>query len=67
MDILYPIIVESISGYFPSARERRDNGEIIVSTPNSLLNEKAYILVDGKQKEVKEVIKPTSTLSSFFK
>jgi len=59
--------IESISGYFPSARERRDNGEIIVSTPNSLLNEKAYILVDGKQKEVKEVIKPTSTLSSFFK
>ncbi len=59
--------IESISSYFPSARERRDKGEIIVSTPGSLLNEIPYTLVDGKQNEIKEVIKPTSTLSSFFK
>ena len=65
--------IENISDFFPSARERRDNGEIIISTPSSLSNKKAYILVDGKQQQIKEVIKSTSNkeqnindLSNFF-
>lgn len=58
--------IDRISSYFPSARERRANGEIIVSTPGSVLNEKAYTLVDGRQNEIKEAKQVGATLEGFF-
>lgn len=58
--------IDRISSYFPSARERRDRGEIIVSTPGSVLNEKAYTLVDGRQNEIKEPKQVGATLEGFF-
>lgn len=58
--------IDRISSYFPSARERRDRGEIIVSTPGSVLSEKAYILVDGRQQEIKEAKQVGATLEGFF-
>ena len=58
--------IDRISTYFPSARERRENGEIIVATPSSVLLEKAYTLVDGKQNEIKEPEPVMSTLEGFF-
>ena len=58
--------IDRISTYFPSAKERRANGEIIVSTPGSVLAEKAYVLVDGRQIEVKESKEVGSTLEAFF-
>lgn len=58
--------IERISSYFPSAAERRARGEIIVSTPGSVLNEKAYTLVDGRQNEIKEPKESGSTLEAFF-
>ena len=47
--------IDRISSYFPSAKQRREDGEIIVSTPGSVLNEKAYTLVDGKQNEINKL------------
>jgi len=58
--------IDRISNYFPSARQRRDNGEIIVSTPGSVLTEKAYTLVDGRQFEIKEPKEVGATLEGFF-
>jgi hypothetical protein len=58
--------IDRISSYFPSARDRRDRGEIIVSTPGSVLNEKAYTLVDGRQNEIKEPKQVGATLEGFF-
>ena len=58
--------IDRISSYFPSARERRERGEIIVSTPGSVLLEKAYTLVDGRQNEIKEPKEVGSTLEGFF-
>ena len=58
--------IDKISSYFPSARERREAGEIIISTPGSVLNKKAYTLVDGKQNEIKEPEEIGSTLEGFF-
>lgn len=58
--------MDRISSYFPSAKERRANGEIIISTPGSVLNEKAYTLVDGRQNEIKEDKPVGSTLEGFF-
>jgi hypothetical protein len=58
--------IDRISSYFPSAKQRREDGEIIVSTPGSVLNEKAYTLVDGKQNEIKEPKDIGATLEGFF-
>lgn len=58
--------IDRISSYFPSARDRRDRGEIIVSTPGSVLNEKAYTLVDGRQNEIKEPKQVGAALEGFF-
>ena len=58
--------LDSISSYFPSARKLRERGEIIVSTAGSVLNKKAYTLVDGRQIEVKESILENATLEEFF-
>jgi hypothetical protein len=58
--------IDRISSYFPSAKQRREAGEIIVSTPGSVLNEKAYTLVDGRQNEIKEPKETGATLEGFF-
>lgn len=58
--------IDRISSYFPSARERRENGEIIVSAPGSILAEKAYTLVDGRQNEIKAPKDVGATLEGFF-
>jgi hypothetical protein len=58
--------IDRISSYFPSARQRREAGEIIISTPGSVLNKKAYTLVDGKQNEIIEPEEIGSTLEGFF-
>jgi glycosyltransferase involved in cell wall biosynthesis len=58
--------IDRISSYFPSARERRENGEIIISTPGSVLLEKPLTLVDGRQNEIKEPKQVGATIEGFF-
>ena len=58
--------IDRISSYFPSARERRANGEIIISTPGSVLLEKPLTLVDGRQNEIKEPKQVGATIEGFF-
>lgn len=58
--------IESIFDYFPSAKEHRARGEIIVSTASSILKKEPRVLVDGKQIAVKETKEVGVTLEAFF-
>lgn len=57
--------LEEITKYFPSAPERRANGELIMSSANGTLKKTPMIMIDGKQQVIKE--EPvTNTLEAFF-
>jgi len=57
--------IDVISEYFPSAKERRANGELVMSSANGTLKQTPMIMEEGKQVIVKE--KPiTNTLEEFF-
>lgn len=56
--------IKKISSYFPGAAKKRERGEILVSTPASVIAKKAYTLIDGKQVEVK--LKVSSKMESLF-
>ena len=57
--------MDVISEYFPSARERRARGEVIMSSAAGALSRRQLVMVDGKQQELKEPI-ITNTLDNFF-
>jgi hypothetical protein len=53
-----------ISSYFPDAQERRNKGEIVMTSASAFLKSTPLILVDGKQ--VEPTLTPTSSLEEFF-
>lgn len=57
--------MDIISEYFPSARERRANGQLIMSSANGTLKQTPMIMVDGKQEIIKEKSSGVS-LEDFF-
>lgn len=57
--------IAKISEYFPSARERRSRGEVIMSNPSATLSRTPTILVDGKKQEIKDK-QETNSLEDFF-
>ncbi len=58
--------IEVISEYFPSAKERRARGEIIMSSPNGTLKQIPMIMEDGRQQIINEKPAPKATLEDFF-
>jgi len=57
--------IDVICEYFPSAKERRANGELIMSSANGTLRQTPMIMEDGKQLIIKEKL-ITNTLEEFF-
>jgi|TARA_R110000764_G_scaffold36807_3_gene82171 hypothetical protein len=58
--------VETISDYFPSARERRDNGEVLITSAKTVIDKLAFTLIDGKQFPIESPNNVGSTLEGFF-
>ena len=54
---------EAINKFFPSAKDLRERGEVIMTAPGSYLKRENYILVNNKQQKSEE---ETSSLESFF-
>ena len=54
---------EAINKFFPTAKDLRDKGEVIMTAPGSYLKRENYILVNNKQQKSEE---ETSSLESFF-
>ena len=57
--------LDRICEYFPSARDRRSRGEIVMSSANGVLNKTPMIMIDGKQEVIKEKV-VTNSLEDFF-
>jgi hypothetical protein len=57
--------MDFISEYFPSARERRANGELVMSSANGTLKRTPMVMIDGKQQIIKEAPVQNS-LEDFF-
>jgi hypothetical protein len=58
--------VDKISEYFPSASDRRARGEVLITSANSVLTKTPFVLIDGKQNEIKEPKDVGATLEGFF-
>jgi hypothetical protein len=58
--------VKVISDYFPSASERRANGEVLITSAKTVIERLALTLVDGKQSAVKPPAIEPATLEGFF-
>lgn len=58
--------IDRICEYFPSAKERRNAGEAIMSSANGILNKIPMIMVDGKQVIIINETDVTNSLETFF-
>ena len=55
--------IESIKDFFPSAKNRRERGEILLTSCNNIINKTPAVLIQGRQHILKE---ENTTLESFF-
>jgi len=58
--------MDAISEYFPSASQRRASGEVLITSPSSVLTRTPLTLVDNKQFIITEKPPEVSSLEGFF-